>query len=87
MQQAYNNGGEDKFSDIDLWTEFTGSTAAESAVEASVAHTKCKTKLTIASCGDIKPTCRTVCMETRKTLSVSKSRVLESQQSTVHFVF
>ena len=67
-----NNMGfqESPFRKVNVYTEFTGSSCAESAVESVVNNMlgKHKIELRFKSMADIKTTCRTVCMATRRSL-------------------
>jgi hypothetical protein len=61
---------ESPFRVVNVYTEFSGSTCAESAVESVVRNLlgNQRVQLNFKSMGDIKPTCRKVCMATRKVL-------------------
>ena len=61
---------ESPFRVVNVYTEFSGSTCAESAVESVVRNLlgNQRVQLNFKSMGDIKPTCRKVCMATRKGL-------------------
>ena len=63
---------ESPFRRVNVYTEFTGSTCAESAVESVVNNMlgNHKIELRFKSMADIKTTCRKVCMATRRNLRV-----------------
>ena len=61
---AYEKGGSSSYDQVELWTEFTGSTAAERTVESVCAHMDPAPTVTVSSSGDIKPNCRKVALDT-----------------------
>ena len=66
---AANHGGVCPYDSVDIFTEFSGSTCAESAVEAVVNHMSGKPpSLNFCYNADVKSSCRQVAMSTRHVL-------------------
>ena len=57
---AYQNDGECAYDHVDVFTEFSGSTCAESAVESVINHMNPKPTLNFCYSADIKSGCRKV---------------------------
>ena len=66
-KQSMSKGCQCTYKKVNVYTEFTGSTCAESAIEAAVSAMKTseKPELHFGSVADIKPACRKVAMSTR----------------------
>ena len=71
---AYQNGGGCAYDHVDVFTEFSGSTCAESAVESVINHMDPKPTLNFCYSADIKPGCRKVAMLTRHDLGFLKQQ-------------
>ena len=69
---AYQNDGECAYDHVDVFTEFSGSTCAESAVESVINHMNPKPTLNFCYSADIKSGCRKVAMSTRYDLGCLK---------------
>lgn len=69
---AYENGGKCAYDHVDVFTEFSGSTCAESAVESVINHMDPKPTVNFCYSADIKSGCRKVAMSTRYDLGCFK---------------
>ena len=70
---AYESNGKRAYDRVDVFTEFSGSTCAESAVESVINHMNPKPELNFCYAADIKPGCRKVATSTRPVLSINKT--------------
>ena len=69
LHALQGNGGECHYKKLAVFTEFSGSACAESAIESVVSSLGSNgPEVHFASMADIKPQCRTVCMATRRRL-------------------